>query len=162
MTVISPKSPVPPTGRMPWGFYALLTAVLLAFLGLSLCFVLPQRALDRSGRTTTGTLAYVSCGKTFCVTYSYRVGNQTFTHQNAVDGHYFEDARAGDPLTVTYLPSRPALSRPEASTDAASGYVMLWGSGIFGVLVLGSLGTDIGKRVVGNVPLFARRTQRRL
>jgi hypothetical protein len=152
MNMISHKSPLPPIERISWGLHVLLTAMALVFLGVSLCCVLPQRALDSSGRTTTGTIAYVSRSKTVCVTYTYKVGNQTFTHQNAVDGYYFQGARSGDSLNVTYLPNRPSLSRPEASTDAAAGYMMLWGTGIFGILVLAILGTDIGKRVAGSVP----------
>jgi len=71
------------------------------------------------------------------VIYRFQVGSKTYTHRCNVRGSDYQKGQIGGPVTVTYLPDRPEVSRAEPSNDASSAYWSLWVEGIgFGLAVI--------------------------
>jgi hypothetical protein len=120
-----------PSKRFRLQGYGMMTLCMLGFLIWSISLVFPQRALDTSGHKTMGILTNFDVGShgVLFVTYRYQVDNQTFTNRSNVRADGFRSEQIGRPVTVTYLPDRPTVSRTEPSNEAFSAYFGLWVAG---------------------------------
>jgi hypothetical protein len=154
MTITSHNAPPSQTGKWPFIGYACLIALALSLLGWAISLVQMDRAFDASGRKTTAICTDIDqeTGKRAGesrLTYTYKVGSQTFTNQATIANTTFPQARAGSIFRVTYLPDHPDKSRLDWSLDAGIAGRLLWASGAFCVFVTIIVAGGIHKRRKG-------------
>ena len=154
MTMVSRKFSTPRRNGSRLVGNLVMIIIAVCIIGWMQSLAQTAHALDAEGRTTTGILTAITRGlgkrgDATELTYTYQVGNQTYTHQNTAASTPFRNAQVGDCLTVTYLPDNPQVARSQWSTELGSyPRIIQVIQGLFCVVILVMV-VDIIRRLAG-------------